>query len=252
MKFGRLPTILPPNALRLGTYITPDIAPPPDLAAWGKDGRYSVLGNDTVGDCVIAGMYHTTQDFVIDNGGTFDPTTDDALATYSAITGYVKGDDSTDNGTDPVQAMEYWKTSGIQGHKITEYLALDPTDETQLRVAIWLFGNVGFAWDVPAYAMDQFNAGKPFDIDDAGDATIEGGHYTPFNGYQVDATSGLLTYGVVTWGKLTGMTARFASAFGEIPLVVLGPDWIDKVSEKSPSGFDVDRLLADLKQLGSL
>lgn len=250
LKLGRKPTILKPNTLHLAKYINKSvISPPPDAAAWGKEGRYGMLGNDTVGNCVVAGMYHTTQDWIEDNGGTFDPTTDDALATYSALTGYVPGDESTDQGTDPVQAMEYWKNTGILGHKIVDYLQVDPTDQTQIRVGIWLFGSVGFAWNVPAYAMTQFNAGKPFDIDDSGDQTVEGGHWTPMNGYGSDP---LLSANVVTWGALTSMTARFASKYGEIPLVPLSQDWISQVTAKSPSGFDLDALVADLKQLGNL
>lgn len=247
LKFGRKPTVLPVGTLKLANYLTPSIAPPPDVASYGGGSRkYDFLGNDTVGDCVIAAILHVLQDEIEDNGGTFTPTTQDALTLYSTITGYDPTNPATDQGTDPVAALDYWKANAIGGNKIIGYASLDPTNLTELKAGVWLFGSVFFAWDVPSYAMDQFNAGQPFHLDPDADATIEGGHETPFNGYTADNV-----FQLVTWAKETGMNADFAAAFGEIPLVAVSQAWINSATQKAPSGFGANELVADLAQLAA-
>ena len=52
-----------------------------------------MLANDTIGDCVIAMMLHSIEDFHLDAGTPVPAFTDaDAISIYSAITGYVPGD----------------------------------------------------------------------------------------------------------------------------------------------------------------
>ena len=83
-----------------------------------------------------------------------------------------------------------------------EYLALAPGNPDQLAFAIYLFGAIGIGIKFPNTAMDQFNAGKPWDV--ANNAKIEGGHYIP--GVGRDAKGNFV---VVTWGKIQLMTPRF-------------------------------------------
>lgn len=244
LKFGRKPTILPSKTLRLGDYLDKAIIqPPPSAQSWTNASRvYGMLGNNKVGNCVEAAIFHALQDEIEDNGAIYQPTDADAIGLYSTLTGYVPGDESTDQGTNPAQALTYWQNIGIAGHKISGYVQIDGTNLTELQCGIWLFGTVFFAWDVPAYAMDQFSAGENFDIDPTGDATIQGGHETPMNGY--DGT----LFNLVTWGKETGMTAAFAAQFAEIPLVAVSDAWIAK-SGTAPNGFAAQDLISDLKAI---
>ena len=45
-------------------------------------------------------------------------------------------------------------------------------------LAAYLFGAVGIGIRFPAFAMDQFNAGQPWDVQTT-NAKIDGGHYIP-------------------------------------------------------------------------
>jgi len=72
-----------------------------------------------------------------------------------------------------------------------EYLALAPGNPNQL--AIYLFGAIGIGIKFPNTAMDQFNAGKPWDI--ANNAKIEGGHYIPGVGRDAKGNFVVVTLG---------------------------------------------------------
>ena len=67
------------------------VPPPPSVCYYDKRLRQSdwlMLGNDNVGDCAIAAPAHQA---ILENSYTrliSNPTLDDVMATYSAISGY--------------------------------------------------------------------------------------------------------------------------------------------------------------------
>ena len=82
-------------------------------------------------------------------------------------------------------AASYRRKTGVidtkgKRHKIVAYLALTKGNLDQHVSAAYLFGAVGVGIQFPASAMDQFNAGKPWDV--VSGAKIEGGHYIPLVG----------------------------------------------------------------------
>ena len=87
-------------ALKLANYIRSDLANPPAAVSRPHPGfQWGMLANDQIGDCVIAMMLHSIEDFHLDDGTPVPAFTEqDAISAYSAITGYVPGDPSTDRG----------------------------------------------------------------------------------------------------------------------------------------------------------
>jgi hypothetical protein len=82
------------------------------------------------GDCVFAGAGHETILWNALAGITVPITGKENISDYSAVTGYVIGDDSTDQGTDVRTALLYRQKTGIldsngKRHKIGPFLALD-------------------------------------------------------------------------------------------------------------------------------
>ena len=74
---------------------------------------YPMFGNDTCGDCAEAAMRHLEMGQTWYSGRGVVPTLRQTIADYSAIGGYVPGDQSTDNGSDLLTALNYYRKQGV-------------------------------------------------------------------------------------------------------------------------------------------
>lgn len=213
----------------------------PPVCAWERPLAWQMLGNDSVGDCVIARLLHQIMAwFSVANAGQQKSfTAEQALEIYSAITGYVPGDESTDNGTDPDTACAYWQNTGLLGDKIAGYVNVDITNLDLIKFAMHMFGGAGLAFNVPSYIMSVPPGGDWSETPGA-DTTIEGGHEVYLCGY------GRQGFRVVSWGTTYTFNPDFLAKYGQNIDAVVSPDWI-KQSGVSPSGLDLAGLLADLQ-----
>ena len=205
-----------------------------------------MLGNDQYGDCVWAGAAHETMLWNKEAARTVAFNNTGVLKDYSAVTGFKPNDPSTDNGTDMQVAASYRRKTGVldgQGkrHKVTAYLALKVGDIDQLALAIYLFGATGIGIKFPGSAMDQFNAGKPWDV--VSNAKIEGGHYIP--GVGRDQSGNIV---IVTWGKTQLMTPRFFKKYCDEVIAYVSTEAI-ATGGKTLDGFDLVQLEKDLNAL---
>lgn len=218
------------------TLVAPAAVPPPSLP-WG------MLGNDTAGDCVWAGADH---EVMLWHAASSRPravfTSADALADYSAVTGYTPSDPATDKGTMVLDAMKYRTATGVRDHhgarhKLGAYAALTPGHQDHIRYAIATLSAVGVGIQFPSSAMDQFQAGKPWSV--VAGARIEGGHYIPLCGY--DARYAYC----VTWGKVQPMTWGFLTRYCDEAWGLLSPELLTTAG-RSPHGLDLNGLRAAL------
>jgi hypothetical protein len=206
---------------------------------------WGMLGNDSVGDCVLAGGDHETMLWNKARGKTVSFTAANALSDYSAITGYNPDDPSSDQGTDVRTALNYRKKTGLidsagHRHKIDGYMALEPGNLSHVKEGAYLFEAVGIGIEFPASAMTQFNKGQPWSV--VSGAKIEGGHYIPIVGFD-----GTYLY-IVTWGKLQKMTVQFFTKYCDEAYALFSLEMLNS-SKKSREGFDETALLAALKQV---
>lgn len=253
LKLGKRPAQLEKYKLRLVDYLDQTVLPVPPQN-FGHDrlvSNYGVLGNDAVGNCVIAGGLHETMIWCAEAGHTVPVSDSCAIANYTAITGYdptqtaADGSNPTDQGAD-VQAAAKWRirqglTDAKGGvHKISGYVFVDPRNMRELRTAVYLFGAVGLGLDFPQSAMEQFHEGLPWTV--VPGSPSEGGHYVSLagwrNGYAV----------VVTWGKEQLVTPQFIQHRADEALVYLSPEMLNG-HQKTPEGFDLSALRADLAAL---
>ena len=210
---------------------------------------WGMLGNDTAGDCVIAGGMHETMLWskLGKKTITFDATC--AFRDYSAITGYHCKDPSTDNGTNVRDALKYRQKIGLRDvvgerHKIAAYVALEPGNLKELREAVWLFGAVGIGIRVTQKAMDQFYAGTYWKAS-AGKSL--GGHYIPVVCRRITQMTPATLLGAVTWGKLHYMTEAFYSKYCDEAWAILSTEML--VDGRTDEGFDFAQLKTDLAVL---
>ncbi len=255
-RLGRKRPVARGPRLSLHNYLSRRIPAPPaacDYTRHAAPALANIYGNDELGDCVIAGIAHLVG-VLTGNSGTspFVYSSDQIVALYSAIGGYVPGDPSTDNGCDEQTALSYWENNGAPAgsvHKIAGWLAVDGTDPTEVRTAMWLFENLYFAMELPDAWINPMPSSAGFVWDRAGAADPDNGHCVAGVGY---SSKGVF---IDTWG-MTGLVtdaavAQYATkaSNGELYTVV-SRDGLNKASQKAPSGFDWSQLIADFDSMG--
>ena len=249
-KLGKLPARPDAVTFKFSKYIIKRALPKPP-ASFGHEtlippNAWKVLGNNRWGDCVFAGAAHETMLWNKIAGRIVTFTDQAVLSDYSKVTGFDPKHPDTDQGTDMGMAASFRRKTGVidsKGvrHKVAAYVSLKAGDLTELWQASYLFNQIGVGIEFPDYAMDQFNAGKIWDVKSRG--SIEGGHYIPGNARR----DGNLK--LVTWGREHAMTPRFYSKFNDETVAYISEEAM--ISHKSAEGFDYAALMKDLQALGA-
>jgi hypothetical protein len=243
-KLGKLPAR--PNAVSLKLSTDLPTLPAVPKAFGHQDletGPWGMLGNDAYGDCVWAGAAHETILWNLERKFPVTFTDTSVLSDYSKVTGFNPKNPSTDQGTDMQVAAKFRQKTGVRDsigarHKIMAYVALEGLDE--IAAAAYLFGAAGIGIQFPASAMTQFNNGNPWSV--VKGSSIEGGHYVPIIGRLANGH-----YLVVTWGKVQEVLPSFLTKYVDEAIAYVSAETL--TAGKSPEGFDVAALMADLKAL---
>jgi hypothetical protein len=218
-----------------------------------------IYDNDTLGDCVIAGMAHVVG-VLTGNSGTkpFLYSNAEIIGLYSAIGGYVPGDPATDQGCDEQTALNYWENNGALppkttsptgAHKIAGWMTVDATNVEEVQTALWLFENLYFGIEVPDAWINPMPSASGFVWDVAGAPDPNNGHCVAGVGY---TAAGVV---IDTWG-MTGLMTNAAvakyptQASGGELYTVVSMDGIGKANQKAPNGFDWSQLIADFDSMG--
>ena len=171
------------------------------------------------------------------------------------LCGYNPGDPTTDRGGVELDILNAWRTAGVAGDKIAAYVAIDPTKPTEVQQAIALFGGVYIGAALPVSAQNQTvwdTIGSPADAGTwGGHCTIGAGYYAGVSGnwfhrmFYGDTTKAGIV--MVTWGTTKRATWDWIAAYVDEMYAIVTPDWIE-AEGKSPSGFDLATLEANLRQ----
>ena len=243
VKLGRLPYRHDRRNLQLVKYLPRALPAAPDAYDWlSKASPFGPMGNLSVGDCTCAGAGHLIQMWTANQGRKTVLPDADILAVYSKLSGYVPGNPSTDNGAAIQDVLNYWRTRGVAGHKCLAFAQVNPLNRTEFCQAVDLFGSVDMGSEIPQSAVDQFDAGQPWDVV-ANDGGIVGGHSYECVGY--NSTGPLY----VTWGKVVQATWAWHDKYlapgdGGEAWVVITPEWFN-AQGNDPQGIDTVALGAD-------
>lgn len=240
MKLGKAKPRIDHRTLRLARYLVA-LKAAPAAVDWGKNlTDLGPMKNDEVGDCAEATVGHMVQVWTAELGRQVVVPDAEIVAAYSAITGYVPDDPSTDQGSVELDVLNYWRKVGIGGHKITAFAALDPGNEEHVKQAVWLFGGayVGLSLPVSAQVQEEWSVLISGSHGDPSPGSW-GGHAVPIVGYDRNGLD------CVTWGERKRMTWDFWRVCCDEGYAVLSPDWLDALGT-APSGFDMATLSADL------
>jgi len=202
LKLGKLAARHDPRTLLLASYITAELPTPPasfDLTA--KVGSsWGMMDNDQIGDCTCAAAGHLLMEWTANAGKKmFTPTDKQIVAAYSAITGYNPVTGANDNGANEIDVLNYWRQSGIAGHKIGAYAATEPSNHTHIMDSVYVFEGCYIGLSLPISAQAQTQNHQPWSVPPGGPTGDGkpgswGGHAVPVVAY--DAR----TLTVVTWG----------------------------------------------------
>lgn len=243
---GRLGHVLPndPTKPRVVLKRHPSVDPTPpasvDFYSAVPAASWGMLGNDTAGDCTFASEGHTIDQVVYyaQNDTPAPITTAEAIAGYSAVSGYNPRTGANDNGCTLQEVLAWTAKNGLGGYKPAAFAQIDITDQAVLKQAVASFGSCYAALQVPAAFMSQFDAGEPWDVPTTrAGGKIEGGHAVPVVGFTADSTGALQYWVVVTWAAVQLVTpAAFDKYFDEAWVQVFD-QWVES-SGVTPSGLD--------------
>lgn len=251
VKYGKLPPKHHPKTLLLENFLSPAALPPPEeKRGWEwqagiAPNDWGMLGNDMVGDCVIAMALHYLEMVTAIHGIPLTYTTQQALDLYSAITGYdpkqtdTSGFNPTDNGTAMTDLFAYWQKTGIYGHKIKAWASIKYTDPVKLNQAIDIFGAALVGINVAQSMEDQFQANLPLNAPFKGGSV--GGHGIPIPGF------GKYGRTCISYGQRWEMDLQAAQQIDEA-YVVITPEWLSKAS-RTPLGMDMTALDSAIKAI---
>lgn len=221
-KYGRLPGHVPNGLRELSHYVAGSLpAPPTEVAVpvlpvssdgtpWGMD------GNDTYGDCGVAGLDHG--ELAVDHQsdvpllGIIRP--DRVVEYYLNYTGGV------DSGVVLADFLAYVKKNGWYGRKVAAFAPVSVTDMATLQFVINAYG-YAYTGIVVTDLMEQASAeGQPWTASDFSNGNVMGGHCVPLVGYDSDNLY------CVTWGSVQAIQysawhliadEAWATIWGEVP-----------------------------------
>jgi hypothetical protein len=259
-RFGRrAPTVQGGHAaLRLRDYIDRGALPTPpaacDYTGAAASGLAQIYLNNTLGDCVVAGVTHTENVWTANANGEETIFTDAQISgMYSAACSYVPGNPNTDRGCDIQAVFKYLQTYGYPsgtGGKPSGFVAIDPTNWQEVQLAIWLFENIIFGTDLPDAWVTNGPNESGFVWDIAGQADPNNGHCYGGFGYNQTEVK-IATWGMTGWQTKAAIAAYNASgANGEL-YSLLSQDQISVAKQVAPNGLNWAQLQADFAALGA-
>ena len=260
-KLGKKEARVVPGALKLSKYVAtlPDI---PGSIGWATAfSDWQMLGNDSIGDCTCACAGHIIMEEEVQNGRPYTNVTQDGvIKAYSAVSGYVPGDESTDNGAYIHDVLSYWKKTGICGNKIAGYVSVNVSSLEEIKAAIYIFGALDIGIQLPGTAQTQIDNGEPWTLTEGyqNDPNAApgswGGHSIPLVGYRKIWPTGSrsqehhLRFRGVTWGAFQMISVPWLSYYMDEAWAVLDLSWLSP-EKVAPNGLDLAQLQADLTAL---
>ena len=229
-----------PAALNLATAFP---APDGSLPVWDGD----ALGNDVAGCCVFAGPGHMTTLVGALTGKPTVVTKDMVIAVYSHLTGYNPVTGANDNGYVIRDMLDYWKSTGMFGHKILAYAGVNWKDSDEVAIAQWLGCGVIGGFQLPLASQNQ--------------ADTQGRQlwYVPTTGWPsgkgpgtwgghcifIPGTSPGMDEGN-SWGEPTQWTIGWRTQCCDEMWIVILDDWAALAGGTAPTGFALQDLLNDV------
>lgn len=175
-----------------------------------------LLSNDVIGDCTAAGLLNAAAAQCSLSGYRIGITDNDAIAFYTASTGYDPTNPSSDVGGVEIDVLGYAARHGLRTRDqvlYPSYGTIDHDDLNGARVCMSHFGTVYAGFQLAM--ADQVPSQEPYavwDTDGVGDNTPGswGGHCALLWDYTGWGATD--TVGIITWGRVQRATWRWVQS----------------------------------------
>jgi hypothetical protein len=241
LKFGKLPKKQDPRNLQFADYLTPALPTPPvsysalarvyqNLKSSDPAKLFPMDGNDSLGDCTLAGVAHGLTVF----RGLVGKKT--IMSKAATIKLYLQLTGGEDTGLAMLDVLNYWHKHTIDKEKIGPFVEVKPKNHAHVELATQLFGGLYTGFRVQNNCIQDFNAGKPWT---PGPLTNEG--HCIFSVVYDPQDVSVLTWGGVQKGSWAWWDECVDEAYAILPPEANQPGFAP--------GFNFSQLQADLKAL---
>jgi hypothetical protein len=201
-----------------------------------------MFGNDSYGDCVIAGRAHQTLRFEkAEQKKLIHITNQEVLREYFDETGGV------DSGLVVLDSLKLWRKRGWlaakRRYKVKAFAQIDPRSQTEVKRAAFMDIGVGLGFSLPNAALPQFHAGKPWEVvgGQDGKPNPRNGHYVYVPGYTKHGPV------CVSWGRKQQMSWPFLAKYCDEAYAII--DALNSSKKKRAlDGKKLDAFLANLRR----
>lgn len=245
LKLGKHPPVLDERTFSFGKYLKPELPTAPAAQNYGENvSSWPMYANDRYGDCTCAAAGHMIQNWTANAVGEVTPPESSVVKFYEHFVGTPP---PPDEGCNMLQVLKYWRSNGLDTHKVKAFAAVETKDPVQAQDAIYLLGSLYIGVALPNFAVHGDMLAIPWTVPaggPVGDAAPnpENGHCIPAVAYDAHNLY------VVTWGELKSMSWEFYEAYADEAYAVLSQDFIN-AKGLAPEGFDMAALEADLAGL---
>ena len=242
-KLGKKAPVVDKRTLRFGKYLTLPTAPQ-SVTYYDKVPTWPIYYNDQYGDCTCAAAAHMIQNWTANAGTEASPPNQTVLSFYEHFVGTPP---PPDEGCNMLSVLKYWRSTGLNHHKVTAFASIDTQNQAQTQSASFLLGRIYIGVALPDFTVQGDMLTVPWVVPPGGPVgnaapNPNNGHCIPAVGYDADQLW------IVTWGELKSMSWDFYHAYADEAYAVLSRDFIDK-SGVAPAGLDLRTLKADLAEL---
>ncbi len=239
-KLGALPPQFPGGLRDLTYYVAGDLpAGPPSLLVPTFD--WGMLGNDTHGDCGVAGFVHGDEAAACMIHANQMPLTEWWPSTQEVLDYYFTYTGGQDSGLVLSQFLQYVRANGMFGKKVIAYAPVAVHDVNTLRTANWLYGFVYCGITVTGAMQQASLAHQPWTTALLGQ--VIGGHCVPIVGYDDEYVY------VITWGMVQAITWPMWHSISTEAWAVITEEINDAQSDGR--GVVLSALTADLDKLAA-
>jgi hypothetical protein len=195
---------------------------------------YPIDGNDSVGDCTIAGVAHLKTAWHAKYNLPYTPPTEPTIvAEYFNLSG------GQDTGLNEANVLQTWQTAGLFGSKLSAYAPVKPTNILGIHQAVAFFDGAYLGIECPQSAQEQFQNGEPWEY--VAGSPVVGGHCIVALGY---TQTGLLC---ATWGGVAEVSYGFCAHFLDEVFCLLSGILVERKGDSL--GIDLASLKADLAKV---